>query len=146
MWREFKKFISRGNIIDLAVAVIIGSAFNKIVDSLVQDLLMPVIGIIVGGINLKALHFSIGGAVVSYGKFIQTIIDFFLIAVVIFILVKIANKIHGDQANEKIGEPKPVTSVDVLTEIRDILKSNQTKKQPIIKKETNETIVNFKRR
>ncbi len=88
MLKEFKTFIMRGNVMDLAVAVIIGGAFGKIVTSLVDDLIMPLIGLIIGGINFTGLTFSFGSAKVAYGNFIQNIVDFLIIAVVIFLMVK----------------------------------------------------------
>ncbi len=88
MLKEFKDFIMRGNVLDLAVAVIIGGAFKAIISSLVADILMPVIGIAMGGVDFAALSFSIGEAVVTYGMFIQAIIDFLVIAFVIFLLIK----------------------------------------------------------
>ncbi|NMH72913.1 large conductance mechanosensitive channel protein MscL [Bacillus sp. RO2] len=84
MWSEFKEFISRGNVFELAIAVIIGASFNNIVNSLVEDMIMPIIGIIVGGVNLEALYFRVGGAFVFYGKFIQSMMDFLLMSVAIF--------------------------------------------------------------
>ena len=94
MIKEFKEFISRGNVIDLAVGVIIGGAFGKIVSSLVNDVLMPLIGICLGGLDFKGLSLSIGNASISYGVFIQNIVDFLIIAFCIFIFIKLINKIN----------------------------------------------------
>ena len=91
MLKEFKAFVMRGNVLDLAVAVIIGGAFGKIVTSFVNDLVMPLIGLIIGGIDFSGLAFTVGSAKVTYGNFINNILDFLIIAVVIFLLVKIAN-------------------------------------------------------
>lgn len=91
MLKEFKAFALRGNVIDLAVAVIIGGAFGKIVGSLVNDILMPLIGLALGGINFAEQSFTVGEAVVKWGAFVQTIIDFIVIALVIFLIVKAAN-------------------------------------------------------
>jgi large conductance mechanosensitive channel len=88
MIKEFKAFIMRGNVMDLAVAVIIGGAFGKIVTSLVSDMIMPLIGLIIGGIDFTALAFTIGNAKVTYGNFINNIIDFIIIALVIFLMIK----------------------------------------------------------
>ncbi|MDP1715181.1 MAG: large conductance mechanosensitive channel protein MscL [Anaerolineales bacterium] len=92
MIKEFKNFVMRGNVLDLAVAVIIGGAFGKIVGSLVNDVLMPVIGITIGGVNFSLLSLTVGTAVIAWGVFVQTIIDFLIIAFVIFLIVKTANK------------------------------------------------------
>jgi large conductance mechanosensitive channel len=91
MLKEFKAFVMRGNVLDLAVAVIIGGAFGKIIASLVNDILMPLIGLILGGIDFSGLAFTVGSAKVTYGNFINNIIDFLIIAFVIFLIVKAAN-------------------------------------------------------
>ena len=88
MWKEFKAFIMRGNVMDLAVAVIIGGAFGKIVSSLVNDIIMPLIGLIIGGIDFSGLAFTLGKANITYGNFINNIIDFIIIALVIFLMIK----------------------------------------------------------
>ena len=88
MLKEFKAFVMRGNVIDLAVAVIIGGAFGKIVSSLVNDILMPLIGLIIGGVDFTALSFTLGKATVTYGNFINNVIDFIIIAFVIFLMIK----------------------------------------------------------
>ena len=98
MIKEFKEFIMKGNVMDLAVAVIIGGAFGKIISSLVNDILMPLIGLILGGINFSALAFTVGEAKVTYGNFIQALIDFLIIALVIFLLVKGINKLSKKPA------------------------------------------------
>jgi large conductance mechanosensitive channel len=91
MLKEFKAFVIRGNVLDLAVAVIIGGAFGKIVTSLVNDLIMPLIGLIIGGIDFSGLTFTVGSAKVTYGNFINNVLNFLIIAFVIFLIVKIAN-------------------------------------------------------
>ena len=91
MLKEFKNFVLRGNVLDLAVAVIIGAAFGKIITSLVGDIITPIIGLVMGGVNFSEQAISVGAAVIKWGAFIQTIIDFLLIASVIFIIVKAAN-------------------------------------------------------
>jgi large conductance mechanosensitive channel len=93
MIKEFKEFIMKGNVMDLAVAVIIGGAFGKIISSLVNDILMPLIGLILGGVNFTALAVTLGDAKLTYGNFIQALIDFLIIALVIFLLVKGLNKL-----------------------------------------------------
>lgn len=93
MLKEFRDFVKRGNVLELAIAVIIGGAFGKIVGSLVNDIIMPVIGLIIGGVNFSGLSLTVGAAVITWGVFVQTIIDFIIIAFVIFMIVKIANKL-----------------------------------------------------
>ena len=93
MLKEFKAFVMRGNVLDLAIAVIIGGAFGKIVSSLVNDILMPVIGLIIGGVNFSERSLTVAAAVITWGVFVQTIIDFLIIAFVIFLIVKTANKL-----------------------------------------------------
>jgi large conductance mechanosensitive channel len=93
MLKEFKAFVMRGNVLDLAIAVIIGGAFGKIVSSLVNDILMPIIGLILGGVNFNELSITVGAAVIKWGAFVQTIIDFLIIAFVIFLIVKAANSL-----------------------------------------------------
>ena len=123
---EFKKFISKGNIIELAVGVIIGSAFGKIVSSLVNDILMPAIGIISGGIDFSGLKFTIKNATINYGMFIQNIIDFLIIAICIFIFVKIIDRITNKKEEVKeVKEIKKDEQIILLEEIRDLLKKEQ---------------------
>ena len=98
MLKEFKEFVMRGNVLDLAVAVIIGGAFGKIVGSLVNDVIMPLIGIVMGGVNFTDLQVTVGTAVVKYGSFIQTVVDFIIVAFVIFMIVKSANKMKKPAA------------------------------------------------
>jgi large conductance mechanosensitive channel len=94
MLEEFKKFILRGNVLDLAVAVIIGGAFGKIISSLVDDILMPLIGLIMGGVDFSGLAFTVSKAVVKYGSFIQALVDFLIIAFVIFMIVRAVNSMQ----------------------------------------------------
>lgn len=124
---EFKEFISKGNVIDLAVGVIIGSAFSKIVSSLVNDILMPLIGTILGGLNFTSLSLKIGNAVISYGNFIQNVVDFLIVAFCIFIFVKIMNKFHKEKKAEVKSKSKN-DEVKLLEEIRDLLKKDLKKK------------------
>jgi large conductance mechanosensitive channel len=93
--KEFRDFVVRGNVIDLAVAVILGAAFGKIVTSLVNDILMPLIGIVMGGVNVSELSYQVGNAVVMYGAFLQAIIDFLVIAFVIFMIVRSINRMKA---------------------------------------------------
>jgi large conductance mechanosensitive channel len=97
MLKEFKEFAIRGNVMDLAIAVIIGGAFGKIVTSLVNDLLMPVVGLLLGGISFADQAVTVGGAVVKWGAFVQSIIDFIIIALVIFLLVRAMNRLKRQE-------------------------------------------------
>ncbi|MFZ5912395.1 MAG: large-conductance mechanosensitive channel protein MscL [Chloroflexota bacterium] len=105
MLKEFKDFAMRGNVLDLAVGVIIGGAFGKIVASLVNDVLMPLIGLVMGGVNFSELAFTVGAAVVKWGAFVQAIIDFIIIAFVIFLIVKAANATKKKEAPAPAVEP-----------------------------------------
>lgn len=121
---EFKEFIKRGSVIDLAVGVIIGGAFSKIVSSLVDDILMPLIGVIIGGYDFSNLSIKVGESTVKYGMFIQNIINFLIIAFCVFILVKLLNKLERHKEEEiKKEEPKRSEEVILLGEIRDLLKN-----------------------
>lgn len=120
---EFKEFIKRGNVIDLAVAVVIGGAFSSIVNSLVNDLIMPVIGVIIGGINFTGLTLRVGTAVIRYGAFLQNVINFLIIAFAIFMLVKLINKFF--KKKEEVKEAVKTEEVILLEEIRDLLKKNK---------------------
>ena len=105
MFKEFKAFIMRGNVVDLAVGVIIGGAFGKIVGSLVNDILMPLIGLLLGGIDFSGLAITVGSAQVKYGSFIQTIIDFLIIAFVIFMIVRGANSLKRQPPPAPVAAP-----------------------------------------
>ena len=118
--KEFKTFISKGNVVDLAVGVIIGSAFGKIVSSLVNDILMPIIGIIIGGIDFSNLTIQIKDATIKYGIFIQNIIDFLIVAFCIFIFIKLINKVSKKEEEKK--EKVVSEEAKILKEIKDILK------------------------
>lgn len=120
--KEFKTFIERGNVIDLAVGVVIGSAFSKIVSSLVDDLLMPIIGIIIGGIDFSNLTIKVGDSIIKYGSLINNIINFFIISFCIFIIVKFINKLTSKKKEVKEEEKKKSDEVLLLEEIRDELK------------------------
>ncbi|MGR3775531.1 large conductance mechanosensitive channel protein MscL [Bacillus paramycoides] len=129
MWNEFKKFALKGNVMDLAVGVVIGGAFGKIVSSLVGDVIMPLIGLLLGGINFKGLSFTFGGAVVKYGAFIQTVVDFLIIAFSIFLFIKLFNKLTLKKEEEKEEEiPEPTKEEALLGEIRDLLKQQNSSK------------------
>ncbi len=121
MIKEFRDFISKGNVIDLAVGVIIGGAFGKIVTSLVNDIIMPLLGIIIGGIDFTTLSFKVNNSIVMYGMFIQNTIDFLLIAASIFLIIKTINKFKKSEKKAKDSSKSPTTE-ELLTEIRDLLK------------------------
>lgn len=143
--KEFKAFISKGNVLDMAVGLIIGSAFTAIVNSLVGDLLMPVLGLITGKVDFSELKLVIQPAVeevlndagevvtpgvaeisINYGAFIQSIISFLLIALAVFALLKVISKLHRKKKEEPKPEPKPDPQIVLLTEIRDLLKEKET--------------------
>lgn len=125
--QEFKEFIAQGSVLDLAVGIVIGGAFTAIVTSLVNDLIMPLVGIIIGGIDFSGLVFQVGNATLNYGLFIQAIINFLLIALVIFMLIKGINKLRRqEEAEEEAEEAAEVDEqVALLTEIRDELRKRQ---------------------
>ncbi|ASA96525.1 large conductance mechanosensitive channel protein MscL [Anoxybacillus flavithermus] len=128
MWQEFKKFAVRGNVIDLAVGVIIGGAFGKIVSSLVNDIIMPLVGLILGGIDFSSLSWKVGEAEVKYGAFLQTVVDFLVIAFSIFLFVKLLNNLHErmkKQEETKQTAPTMTKEQQLLTEIRDLLKQQK---------------------
>jgi large conductance mechanosensitive channel len=120
MWNEFKQFAMKGNVIDLAVGVIIGGAFGKIVSSLVQDVLMPLIGFLLGGINFSKLHFK----TLNYGIFLQSVVDFFIIAFSVFLFVKLINRFKKKEEVVKV-EVKMNRQEELLAEIRDLLKKDK---------------------
>ena len=124
---EFKEFIARGNVVDLAVGVVIGSAFSKIVSSVVNDILMPIIGMLIGGINFSNLSIKVGEATIKYGNFIQNVIDFLIISACIFFMIKIIEKFTKKQEkkDEKIEEVKKDEKLVLLEEIRDLLKKRK---------------------
>ncbi len=134
--KEFKAFISRGNVVDMAVGVIIGGAFGKIITSLVNDMLMPIIGIFLGKVNFADLKVVLSPAeldaagevvkaesAIAYGAFIQSIVDFLLVALCIFFMVKAINNMHKkEEPAPAPEEPKGPTTEELLTEIRDLMK------------------------
>lgn len=137
MWQEFKKFAMRGNVIDLAVGIIIGGAFNSIVSSLVEDIVMPLIGIVIGKIDIKSLSLKIGSATLNYGIFLQNILNFLIISFSVFIMVKTINKLNSlrkaeeeKAEKEKAEEPQPLSKEEeLLSEIRDLLAANIINKE-----------------
>jgi len=138
MLKEFKKFISRGNVLDLAVGVIIGSAFSAIVTSLVNNIFTPLIGIVFGRVDFSGLSFNIGSEQILYGAFIQSVFDFLVTAICLFIIVKFVNNFNDglnkfNKKKEKVEEKTEVVvkksdDIVLLEEIRDLLKENNKKK------------------
>jgi large conductance mechanosensitive channel len=151
MWKEFKAFILRGNVLDLAIAVVIGAAFGKIVSSIVSDVLMPPIGLLAGRMDFSNLFIDLSGTgyatlaaakaagapTLNYGLFLNTLIDFLIIAFVIFMVMKAANKVRRKEADKPAAPPEPTTSEKLLMEIRDLMKASatQTPAFPALKSE-----------
>lgn len=123
MLKEFRDFINRGNVIDLAVAVILGAAFTAIVNSLVADIIMPIIGVLLGGIDFTSLAITVGNANITYGNFIQAIINFLLVAFVLFLIIRSINRTK--KAEPPAPPPGPTIEERLLTEIRDLLRAQQ---------------------
>ena len=135
--QEFKKFARRGNVIDMAVGIIIGGAFGKIVSSIVGDIIMPAVGLLVGGVNFTDLKITLKHAVMegdkvitpavtlNYGNFIQTTFDFLIIAFAVFLLVKAVNSLSKKKEEAPAAPPAPPADVQLLTEIRDLLKNKE---------------------
>ena len=128
--KEFREFAVKGNMIDMAVGIIIGGAFGKIVSSLVSDVLMPPLGVLIGGVNFTNLKMTIGSpipgnepATINYGTFIQTAVDFIIVAWAVFMMVKAINRLKRKEEAAPAAPPAPTKDQVLLTEIRDILKS-----------------------
>lgn len=119
---EFRTFATRGNVIDLAVAVVVGTAFSNIVSSLVDNMITPLAGIFMGGVDVSGLSFAVGGTAITYGAFLQSVVDFIIIAFVVFVAIKVVNRLNAEE--EKKPEKEKVTpteEVKLLREIRDSL-------------------------
>ena len=130
--KEFREFAMRGNVVDLAVGVIIGAAFGKIVSSLVADIIMPPLGLLIGGVDFKQFHWVMRAAegatpavIMNHGQFIQNIFDFVIVAFAIFLAIKLMNKMRRQEADVPAAPPAPTTEEKLLTEIRDLLKQQQ---------------------
>ncbi len=133
LFKEFREFAMRGNVVDLAVGVIIGAAFGKIVSSLVSNIIMPPLGLLIGGVDFKQFSWilkpadgSTPAVVMEYGMFLQSVFDFVIVAFAIFIAIKLMNKLHKKKEVEKPA-PKPTAEENLLTEIRDLLKQQNSK-------------------
>jgi large conductance mechanosensitive channel len=140
MLKEFKEFAMRGNVIDMAVGIIIGAAFGKIVTSLVNDVIMPPIGLLLGSVDFSNLFLNMGGdyttvaaaeaagaPIVKYGMFINTVLDFTIVAFAIFMVIKALNKLKRQQAAQPPAPPAPSPQEKLLTEIRDVLKAQSAR-------------------
>jgi large conductance mechanosensitive channel len=123
--KEFRDFINRGNVIDLAVGIVVGAAFTAIVNSLVADIITPIIGILMGGVDFTGLSITVGEAQINYGNFIQAILNFLIVAIAVFLLVRAINTFYRREAKKEVAPPPPAPEVQLLTEIRDILKARQ---------------------
>lgn len=130
--KEFREFAMRGNVVDLAVGVIIGAAFGKIVSSLVADIIMPPLGLLIGGVDFKQFSLvlreakdTIPAVVMNYGTFLQNIFDFVIVAFAIFMAIKLMNKLRRNAVEEPAAPPAPTAEEKLLTEIRDLLSQKQ---------------------
>jgi large conductance mechanosensitive channel len=130
MLQEFKTFAAKGNMIDMAVGIIIGAAFGKVISSLVADVIMPPLGLVIGGVNFSDLALTLKAAsgdqpavVIAYGKFIQTIVDFLIIAFTIFMGVKAINRLEREKQAAPAAPPAPTKDQELLGEIRDLLRA-----------------------
>lgn len=128
-WAEFKEFISRGNVMDMAVGVVVGSAFTKIVNSLVNDIITPALGFLIGKMDFTGFQLVLNeNAIIAYGQFIQAVLNFLIISLVIFLMIKMINKLHRKKEEEAAPEPEPAKEPEkdpqlvLLEEIRDLLK------------------------
>lgn len=134
--KEFREFAMRGNVVDLAVGVIIGAAFGRIVSSLVSDIIMPPLGMLIGGVDFKQFHLvlraaegNIPAVVMNYGAFLQNIFDFIIVAFAIFMAIKLMNKLRRKEVEEPAAPPAPSAEEKLLMEIRDLLSQQQRPKQ-----------------
>ncbi|ETP67963.1 large conductance mechanosensitive channel protein MscL [Planomicrobium chinense] len=127
MWEDFKKFALKGNVLDLAIAVVIGAAFGKIVSSLVEDIIMPAVGILLGGFSVEDWTYTFQGAELRYGLFAQSVIDFFIIAFSIFLVIRIFTKLKRKKDVPAEVEPEVLDKKEeLLVEIRDLLAKEKT--------------------
>ena len=132
MLKEFKTFIARGNVMELAVGVVVGGAFSTIVTSLVDDVIMPIVGMLIGGLDFSNLSIKVGDAKIMYGSFIQAVVNFLIIAFCIFLMVKAVNKLTSKidakkEKEKKKEEAKKAENIVLLEEIRDLLKVKNSK-------------------
>lgn len=132
IWQEFKEFISRGNVVDMAIGVIMGTAFKEIITSIVDDILMPLIGLMMGGKKFDALSIVYKSATIKYGVFIQNVVDFLIVALCLFLMIKVINflthlrkKKEEEEKAEEAKDPEPTEEAKLLMEIRDLLKKDE---------------------
>lgn len=123
--REFKTFLNRGNVLDLAVGVIIGGAFKSITDSLTNDILMPLLGLLVDRVSFSDLTLTVGSATIAYGSFVEAVLNFVIMAFAVFCIVKAFNRLHRKKEEAPAPAPKPSQEELLLTEIRDLLKEGK---------------------
>ena len=123
--REFKTFLNRGNVMDLAVGVIIGGAFKSITDSLTNDILMPLLGLLVDRVSFSDLTLTVGSATIAYGSFVEAVLNFVIMAFAVFCIVKAFNRLHRKKEETPAPAPKPSQEELLLTEIRDLLKEGK---------------------
>ncbi len=128
MWKAFKEFINRGNMIDLAVGIVIGAAFSQVVNSLVKDIITPIIGVAMGGIDFSGQAIKIGAATITWGNFVQAIINFLIVAIALFLIVQVYNRFKRkeEKKDEVKKEAEPTKEVILLTQIRDLLQNGNT--------------------
>lgn len=145
MWNEFKKFIMRGNVLDLAIGIVIGAAFGKIVSSLVADLLLPPIGLLAGRMDFSNLFIDLSGQsyatlaaakaagapTLNYGLFLNTLIDFLIVSFAVFMVVKVANAVRRKEAEKPAAPAEPTTSEKLLMEMRDLMKTMAEKERSL---------------
>ena len=125
MWKEFKEFALKGNVIDLAVAVVIGAAFGKIVSSLVENIIMPLVGLLMGGYDFSGLSIKVMDAKITYGVFIQNVVDFLIVAFAIFLAVRLLSKFKKKEVAVEEPAPEVDTKEELLKEIRDLLREGK---------------------
>ena len=123
--REFKTFLNRGNVLDLAVGVIIGGAFKSITDSLTNDILMPLLGLLVDRVSFSDLTLTVGSATIAYGSFVEAVLNFVIMAFAVFCIVKAFNRLHRKKEETPAPAPKPSQEELLLAEIRDLLKEGK---------------------
>jgi len=127
MVQEFKEFATKGSLIDMAVGIIIGVAVSDMIGALVDNVIMPIVGIFLGGVDFSSLAITVGEASIGYGAFVQAIIDFLIIAFVIFMILKVINRMKQEFAAAQVEEAAPAPAdIQLLSEIRDLLKKNPT--------------------
>lgn len=123
VWSEFKEFIMRGNVVDLAVAVVVGTAFTQVVNSFAKDILMQIVGIFTGKPDFSSLHVTINNSTINYGSFLTALVNFLIVAVAMFLVIKGINAMQGLHRRDEVEEEHEVTEIELLTQIRDALQA-----------------------